>query len=126
MECSGVPMKTHRVAQPQMSKVRKMFRFAILWLLILVQNLYFSLPLPFLTHEIVETRNQGTVVGGILAGIFPLVTAASSLMAGFVASKTNAKTIILSCGVASFLSSIVFVIPMSNNVGFGVTVFISR
>ena len=128
MECAGITINTlkQRLKLPQMSKVRKMFRFAILWLFILVQDLYFSLPLPFLTHEIVENRGQSTIVGGILAGTFPLVTAVTSFTAGFVVSKTNAKTMTICCGVASFLSSIVFAIPMSNNAGFDATVFISR
>ena len=128
MECTGITIQAleQRVKLPQMSKVRKMFRIAILWLFILVQDLYFSLPLPFLTHEVVENRGQSTIVGGILVGIFPLVTAATSFTAGFVASKTNARTMILCCGIASFLSSTVFAIPMSNNAAFGATVFISR
>ena len=110
----------------QMSKVKKMFRFAVLWLFILVQNLYFSLVLPFLTHEIIETRKQGAILGGVLAGIFTLVGAATSMIAGFVASKTTFKKMAWWSGVALFLSSIVFVIPMSNNVMFDATVFVSR
>ena len=100
--------------------------FGVLSLLILTMNLFFSLTLPFLTDEIVKNRKQRTIIGGILAGTLPLVGAITSLIAGYVASKTTVKKMVGWGGVSLFLSSIVFVIPMSNNVLFDVSVFISR
>ena len=100
--------------------------FGVLFLLILTMNLYFSLTLPFLTEEIVNNRKQRAILGGILAGTYPFVLAVTSLIAGSVVSKTTRKKMVGWSGVALFLSSIVFVIPMSNNVFFDVLVVISR
>lgn len=109
-----------------MTNLKKGIKFGVLCLLILTQNLSFSLPLPFLTHEIIKTRKQKTIIGGILSGIFPLVGAVTSLVAGLVASKTTAKKTIFSSAVAFLLSSFVFLIPMSNNILFDGTVFVAR
>ena len=100
--------------------------FGVLFLLILTMNLYLSLTLPFLTEEIVNNRKQRAILGGILAGTYPFVLAVTSLIAGSLASKTTGKKMVGWSGAALFLSSIVFVIPMSNNVFFGVLVVISR
>ena len=108
------------------SKVRKVFTFGLLCLIILTQNLYFSFPIPFLTHEIVESRKQKTVVGGIVVGVFPLVGVVTSLIAGYLASRTTIKEMMWWSGVAYFLSSIVFIIPMSNDNVFDATVVIAR
>ena len=114
------------VQRYQISNIRKGVIFGVLCLLILTQNLYFSLPLPFLTHEIIKARKQKSIIGGILTGIFPLMGAVTSLVAGLVASKTTAKKMIFWTGVAYFLSSAIFLVPMSNNLLFDATVFIAR
>lgn len=108
------------------SRIRKMFTFGVLCMTILTQNFYFSFPIPFLTHEIVETRKQGTVIGGVVVGVFHLVGAATSLVAGYFASKFTIKKMLWWSGVAYFLTSIVFVIPMSNDMVFDFTVISSR
>lgn len=109
-----------------LQRLKKPAIFGVLSLLILTMGLYFSLTLPFLTDEIVKNRKQGNIIGGVLAGTFPFVVAVTSLIAGSVASKTTAKKMVWWSAVALFLSSIVFVIPMSNNVLFDVSVLISR
>ncbi|XP_063675813.1 MFS-type transporter SLC18B1-like [Bolinopsis microptera] len=109
-----------------LQRFKKPAIFGVLSLLILTMNLYFSLTLPFLTDEIVKNRKQRAIIGGVLAGTLPFVGAVTSLIAGSVASKTTVKKMVGWSGVALFLSSIVFVIPMFNNVLFDISVLISR
>ncbi|XP_063677333.1 MFS-type transporter SLC18B1-like [Bolinopsis microptera] len=109
-----------------LQRLKKPAIFGVLSLLILTMNLYFSLTLPFLTDEIVKNRKQRAIIGGVLAGTLPFVGAVTSLIAGSVASKTTVKMMVGWSGVALFLTSIVFVIPMFNNALFDVSVVICR
>ena len=85
-----------------------------------------TVPLPFLANEIVKTRKERTIVAGILAGTYPMTGFLTSVIVAFVPSKPGCKVIIWWTGVVLFISSIVFVIPMSNNILFSVVVFLLR
>ena len=109
-----------------MSKTRKLISMGLLFLLLLMHDIPFSVHLPFLSHEIVQLRGQEAFKAGILAGTLSLAAAITCITAAFVSGRMGAKNIIWWTGVTCFLSSIVFVIPMKNNILFGAAVFLSR
>ena len=82
--------------------------------------------MPFLSHEIVQVREQEAFKAGILAGTFSFVAAITCITAVSVSGKTTAKMMIWWTGVTCFLSSSIFIIPMKNYILFGATIFLSR
>ena len=118
--------QTKLLPDTKMSETRRRVCFVILIFLVFTQTLFMTVPLPFLANEIVKTRKVRTIVAGILAGTYPMTGFLTSVITAFVPSKPGCKVIIWWTGVVLFISSIVFVIPISNNILFSVVVFLLR
>ena len=126
MSCEEDDAAETGISEPGTSKRKKVFTFLVLCLNILVGNLFFSVPVPFLTTEIVKSRNQPPLVGGILSGIFNFLAMIASVVAGPIAARTTVHRMMGYSAISYMLTSLVFLIPVPNNIVFDVIVALSR
>ena len=99
---------------------------AVLLLLVFTRSLYLTVPLPFLTPEIVNNRQERTLVAGFLAGVYPVAGFLTSVFTIFVTSKPTSRKLIWWSGFVLYLSSVIFVKPIPDDFLFNVAVFSSR